>query len=164
MVLAGLTACFSAKLATTPEESGKEIANLTYQTASTENGRAPLTDGSFEDVFSHTAISVSTHTAFGDLNGDQLLDAAVILISRTGGTGVYRELAAVLQNGRGRWTNVDTVFLGDRIRVENVQVADGLIRIRMRVHAETDPLCCPQIETVRRFKLKNKRLVQFNGP
>jgi hypothetical protein len=85
--------------------------------------------------------------AFGDLNGDGLQDAAVILQTYNGGNGDTKELAAVL-NLNGEAANVSTVYLGSRIAVESILVESGIITLSLRVHGPNDGLCCPsQVET-----------------
>lgn len=93
--------------------------------------------------------------AFGDLNGDGLEDAAVILQTYNGGNGDTKELAAVL-NQNGEASNVSTVYLGSRIAVDSILIESGIISLSLRVHAPTDGLCCPsQVETWR-FRLEGQ--------
>jgi putative hemolysin len=98
--------------------------------------------------------------AYGDLNADGVRDAVVFLSTQTGGTGHFREMAAMLNRG-GQPYNVSTVSLGDRVVIESAQVSSGLITLDMRVHGPNDGLCCPsQLETWR-FQFQADQLVRL---
>jgi putative hemolysin len=97
-------------------------------------------------------------TVFGDLNGDGLDDAAVFLSTQTGGTGNFREMAAMINRG-GNPDNVSTVSLGDRVVIQAAQIQAGVITLSMRVQGPNDGMCCPsQLETWR-FQLHSNSLV-----
>lgn len=88
----------------------------------------PLPGESQEDYF----VKIDgDHIAFGDLNNDGQEDAAVILVSRAGGTGTHREVAIVLnQNGNGN--NVASQYLGDRTTIHSLTVeTPGVIKVDM---------------------------------
>ncbi len=98
--------------------------------------------------------------AFGDLNGDALDDAVVFLSTQNGGTGNFREIAAVINRG-GTPDNVSTVSLGDRVVIEAAQIQAGVITLSMRVQGPNDGMCCPsQLETWR-FQLESGSLVRL---
>ena len=94
---------------------------------------------------------------YGDLNGDGLEDAAVLLATQNGGTGVFVELAAML-NRDGRAENVATVPLGDRVVVESGRIHAGVIVLEMRVQGPNDPLCCPSQSETWKFRLQGADL------
>ena len=98
--------------------------------------------------------------AYGDLDSDGLEDALVFLSTQTGGTGHFREMAAMLNRG-GRPFNISTVSLGDRVVIESASITAGIITLDMRVHGPNDGLCCPsQLETWR-FRLGSGQLLRL---
>ncbi len=106
-----------------------------------------LTDGVFqrgEDPagVDFMQVRLGDAIAFGDLNGDDLPDAAVLLAANYGGTGVFVWVVAVLnRNGRGEQAGV--LFLDDRPAVERLQIENNEIRLEGLIHGPNDPGCCP---------------------
>lgn len=87
----------------------------------------PLTGESQADYF----IKLDTeHVVFGDLNNDGQEDAAVVLVSRSGGTGTFRYLVAVL-NQNGTPLDVARQYLGDRVVINSLLIQAGVISINM---------------------------------
>jgi len=98
--------------------------------------------------------------AFGDLNGDGVDDAAVILIESSGGSGSFIYLAAVI-NEDGTPVNVATQFVGDREQVKAISIEDGEITLNMVTHGPDDPMCCPTQEVTKRYRLAGDQLVEL---
>jgi hypothetical protein len=90
---------------------------------------------------SRPSLALQTQ-ALGDLDQDGVADAALILAENSGGSGTFIYLAAVL-NEEGLPVNTSTILLGDRVRVQSLQVLDGRIVVMALTHAPDDPLCCP---------------------
>ena len=97
---------------------------------------------------------------YGDLNGDGVEDAAVILSTQNGGTGHFRELAAMVNRNAAAY-NVDTVSLGDRVVVEAGRVEAGIIVLSMRVQGPNDGMCCPSQSVTWRYRLQGDSLVKL---
>ncbi len=123
-----------------------------------------LTDGKYEGYLSldrgssRPTIVLIEPCAFGDLDGDGVFDAAVLLVENSGGRGIYVYLAAVL-NQRGRPENVATTLLGDRAQVEALTIGSGQINVKMLTHSPGDPLCCPSQELEETYTLEGGELV-----
>ncbi len=98
--------------------------------------------------------------AFGDLNGDTLPDAVVFLSTQNGGTGHFREMAAMV-NTLGLPENVSTVALGDRVVIEAAQIDAGVITLNMRVQGPDDGMCCPSRSETWRYQLQAGSLVRL---
>jgi heat shock protein HslJ len=125
-----------------------------------------LTDGKYEGepfvpggasrptVVLHPEVYV-----FGDLNGDGVDDAAVILIESSGGSGNFRYLAAVI-NERGTPVNVATHFVGDREQMQAINIDEGEITLDMVAHAPEDPMCCPTQEVTKVYQLQDDQLIE----
>lgn len=97
--------------------------------------------------------------AFGDLNGDGVQDAAVLLAENSGGSGVFIYLAAMVdQNGVP--VNQATTLLGDRIQINALTIENGEIVLDMVTQGPDDPFCCPTLEVLLRFRLQGDRLVE----
>ncbi len=97
-------------------------------------------------------------TAYGDLNGDGIEDAVVILQTHNGGNGDTKELAALL-NQNGQPYNVSTIDIGSVAAVEALQIQAGEILVTERTLGPNDPLCCPSQLTTLRFHLQNGQLI-----
>jgi len=96
--------------------------------------------------------------AFGDLDGDDVADAAVVAFVNTGGSGTFIHLLAV-RDREGTPVQAGRQFLGDRVRVKSIAVSGGHIFVTMDAHGPSDGLCCPSIATSRAFTLRGRRLV-----
>lgn len=75
------------------------------------------------------STSVNTLTTFGepvsgDLDGDGDADAAVLLSLSTGGSGIFYYAVLVL-NTNGEYKSTNTLFLGDRIAPQTVEIREG---------------------------------------
>ena len=62
--------------------------------------------------------------AFGDLDGDDVADAAVVAFVNTGGSGTFIHLIAV-RDREGTPVQAGRQFLGDRVRVKSLAVSGG---------------------------------------
>jgi hypothetical protein len=100
--------------------------------------------------------------AFGDLDGDGVGDAAVLLVETSGGSGSFVYLAAVL-NQNGEPLNQATMLLGDRAQVEELTIEGKQIRVKMLTHGPEDPLCCPSQESQGTYTLEGSALVPEGG-
>ncbi len=92
------------------------------------------------------------HIGYGDLNGDGVPDAAAILMTDGGGSGLFVDLATVL-NVKGLPVNVATESLGDRVRVKKVSIKNGLIIVNLLTHDVNDGQCCPSLDSTWRYKM-----------
>ena len=96
--------------------------------------------------------------AFGDLDGDEIADAAVVVFTSGGGSGTFRYLIAVLDRD-GAPVQAARVYLGDRVQVESVTIASGEIVMDVLAHRRSDGLCCPTLNITRGFALRGDQLV-----
>jgi heat shock protein HslJ len=164
------TAC-SGPVADTTGGSSDDTAPLTEEALKNAEYRGiykeavRLTDGAYEgEPFVEGAASRPTVTfvepyAFGDLDGDGVEDAVVVLVENSGGSGNFRYLAAVL-NRDGSLENVATQLLGDRAQVQTVTIDAGKISVNMVTHGPDDPLCCPSQEVTVKYRLSGEQLVE----
>lgn len=136
------------------------LGNLTYPPLSVSEDAITLVDGQYSDEADTIGIGIGDVPVFGDLDGDMVPDAAVILVSSGGGTGVFFDLAAV-RNADGEAIAVDTVFLGDRVGIEGMFIREGTIVLDLIEHGPEDPMCCPTESVRRGFVLEGDSLVEI---
>ena len=142
----------------------KELQNAEYRSKWSTKGKVKLSDGIYRervmpDSTTELVIKLSDRIAFGDLNGDGVEDAAIILVSDPGGSGTFYDLAAVI-NSRGKAKHVAGAFLGDRVKVEGLRVGSGKIVVKMVTHRSTDPMCCPSLKVEQAYGLQGDELVR----
>jgi|SRR3989344_8701798 len=92
------------------------------------NGTYPLKPLGGESQADYFVKLDTDHVVFGDLNNDGQEDAVVILVSRAGGTGTYRQLAVVL-NQNGNANNIANQNLGDRTAINALTISSGVISV-----------------------------------
>jgi hypothetical protein len=135
-----------------------------YKSEWSAKGKIRLNDGTYrEKVVPESAtelvIKLSDKMALGDLNGDGVEDAAVVLISDPGGSGTFYDLAAVI-NGNGKPLYAASVFLGDRVKVEDISIRSGKIVVKLVIHQPTDPRCCPSLKVEQKYLLQGDVLAE----
>jgi len=102
---------------------------------------------------------LETPRASGDLTGDGEPESAVVLAANSGGSGTFVYLAVLGRSG-AEPANLATVFLGDRVRVSELQIESGALSAQILAHAPGDPSCCPSEQIVRRWRLAGGELVE----
>lgn len=101
--------------------------------------------------------------ATGDLNGDGVPDAAILLTQDAGGSGTFFYVAAAI-NTSGTAQGTDAYFLGDRIAPQNIAITNGEIVTNYAVRAAGEPMTTqPSIGTTTYLVLKGSSLVP-GGP
>lgn len=145
------------------ELSAAILRSAAYSSQYVEEGEVRLVDGIFEDTARRVIVFFLPEYAVGDLDGDGVADAAVLLSTSTGGSGTFQDLAVVLNNA-GTPSNEATVFLGDRVPVDRIRIVDGEIQLDLTMHGPADPMCCPSVEATRRFRLVEGELVEIEPP
>ena len=108
----------------------------------------------------HETVNLEEARGYGDLNADGVEDVAVVLVSSGGGSGSFKEIAAVLNHG-GVPAHVASADLGDRVEVEAIAVESGTIRVQLIVHDEDDPMCCPTKRVTWEYRLQEGKLVKM---
>jgi uncharacterized membrane protein/heat shock protein HslJ len=139
------------------------LKNAEYLSEFSENGKVRLVNGLYKeklvpDSATELVITLSEKVAYGDLNGDGEEDAAVIMITNSGGSGTFRHLAAVLDE-KGSHNHVASKLLGDRVKVKSLSVRSGEIAIEMITHGPNDPICCPALVATQNYLLQDDKLV-----
>ena len=124
-----------------------QLLKAEYHSGWVPAGKAKFVDGAYYQPYEAGATGgidfrLYRTVAFGDLNGDGVADGAVILVVYPGGSGVFHELAVVVNEG-GRPRHVASRGMGERVRVHRVAIEDGRVVVEMLAHGPEDALCCP---------------------
>jgi hypothetical protein len=115
--------------------------------------------GEFADEGARVHSVFVTGTA-GDLNGDGVLDGVAVLATNTGGSGTFYTVHAIIGDGDGGYTDVDSDFLGDRIAVPGVTVSGATIEVSILDRAEDEAFIVePHIPAVVSLVLRDGKLV-----
>lgn len=154
-----MVACHAARQTLT----ANELRSGEYRSAWSSKGKIRLRDGIYQekiapDSATELVVRLTDKIAFGDLNGDGVEDAAVILVSDPGGSGTFYDLAAVI-NREGKAEYAASVFLGDRVKVEKIDIRSGQIVVKMVIHHRTDLRCCPSLRVEQEYGLQGDELV-----
>jgi hypothetical protein len=144
--------------------SREVLANAEYLSEFASSGKARLKDGVYREKAApgsaiEIVITLADPYALGDLDGDGVVDAAVILIVESGGSGTFYYLCAVL-NEDGAPLNEATLFLGDRVKIKDLSIRDGRIELDMLVHGRGDPMAKPTREVHQSYELSGKRYIR----
>ena len=158
----GLAAC----VAVTPVLTLEALKNAEYASEFSSKGKARLSDGRFEEAIAPGSatkliITFTDWHAFGDLNGDGLSDAAVILVPNPGGSGTFYTLEAVV-NDDGLPKPIASTLLGDRIKINAVTLQAGKVTVDMVTHGKNDPMCCPTQPVTQTYRLEGSHWLREN--
>ncbi len=162
VVLIVLLALFETAMAGgTTGDQAADLAFITVRSDRFPSGVVTLKGGEYrEPVAPGSAaamvVKLTNCHAFGVVNGRDA--AAVVIVTDLGGSGAFYDLA-LLYKEKGGWINVDTVFLGDRVKVHSVDIRDKEFLVGMTTHSPHDALCCPTQEITLRFVIKGDHLV-----
>lgn len=91
-------------------------------------------------------------TAWGDLSGDDRRETVAVVATRIPGRGVLHEMVVLAHAGGP--VQIAHEYLGDRVDVEGLAVADRAVMVQMQIHGPSDPACCPTQRVSRRFSIQ----------
>jgi len=146
-----------SSFAATPPPTLGAMANATYPNIM----ETPVTlhDGEWEGPpYSAGGASrprvtlVAGFRVVGDLDGDGVPEAVVMLAASTGGSGTFSHLAAVSHGDTGVAVRAVTL-LGDRVQLRYARIEDGQLVIDTIEAGEDDAICCPGEKRLRRWRL-----------
>jgi len=114
------------------------------------NGKdVTLVNGQNETAIEGSASKIITRVwsgepQFGDLNGDGINDAVIIIIQETSGSGIFFYVAAALKNQTtGGYNGTDAYVLGDRIAPQNFSISKGIIEVNYADREPWQPMTTP---------------------
>jgi len=99
----------------------------------------------------------------GDLTGDGISDAALILAYSAGGSGTFYYVAAALNNfDSGKTVGTNAILLGDRVAVQNISIDQKEIIVNYADRKKDDPMVIqPSIGITRRFMVESSLLTEM---
>ena len=140
----------------------EELANATYPSEFVEGGKVTLVNSEYRTALKDSAakltVQLTYHMAFGDLDGDEVEDAAVVLVTNAGGDGILYDLTVVQKTEDGL-INAAITRLGDRILVRDITIDQGVIIVDMLVASSDHITCCPDAPVERRYLLEDSKLI-----
>ncbi|QSX77944.1 hypothetical protein [Agrilutibacter solisilvae] len=142
----------------------EELRNAVYPIDTTPTGKAPLKDGLYESSVagssSRNTVRLGPVPVFGDLDGDNVEDAAVTLLATPGGSGSFSYLSAVL-NDDGAARPTAAVLIGDRITVQSMHIVDGRIEVTWLDRKPGEPMStAPATRVSKTFVVRGGKLVE----
>lgn len=147
--------------------SAGEIPDINFDTivflsSWTKSGNVQLVNGEYREPAApgsatETVVKLTDDIASGKVNGEDA--AAVILVTNPGGSGTFYDLALLVTEPQG-WVNQDITFLGDRVKIHSFAITDNEMVVDMTTQGPEDAMCCPTLHVVRRFVLRENRLVK----
>ncbi len=143
----------------------EQLRNAEYRSQWPASGLARLVDGVYSEPAApgsatEIVVRATDWHAFGDLDGDGVTDAVIVLEGDPGGSGVFFDLMPVLNRG-GRPMPLMPTELGDRVEIEFLEILpDGSVRLRMIRQGPDDPQCCPSLDVTQRYRLNGEQLVE----
>lgn len=139
---------------------------LKYPIKQTKTGIVQLKDGSYEGniTFGSAAkikVQLGKEQAFGDINGDGIEDAVVLLMITSDGNDTLTTLTGVI-NKDGVATPMYSILLGDHILVQSITIRSGTIFAVISPYQPNMPTATASIPIVTRaFKLQNNKLIEI---
>jgi len=158
--LAGCS-CTAVNNTTLPAPAPADPASMTYRSPWLEAGQVTLVQGVYRapaapGSAAALVVRLTDRQAFGTLAGTEA--GAVVLVTQTGGTGTFYDLA-LLAPERNGWVNSDVVPLGDRVDIHQLVIRDNQVVVDMTTQGPQDPMCCPTLRVERRFAVQGGKLV-----
>jgi hypothetical protein len=137
--------------------------NITY----TIGGEAfALVNGSVEKPAAPGSATMNILTVFGepvvgDLNGDGVGDAGVMLVNDPGGSGTFYYAAVALRTATG-FAATNAVLLGDRIAPQTMEIRNGMLIANVVVRKPNEPMTArPSVGVSTYFAVRDGVLVEL---
>jgi hypothetical protein len=138
-------------------QESPNLKDITLSLTDLADKPAKLVNGSFKG--DHLSILVLREAA-ADLNRDGLIDGAVIIFENSGGSGNFRNLCLMLNNGK-ELVHTDTVFIGDRVKITDLKIIDNAIMVDFLDRAPGEAMVTkPHIEKKVVYHIQGMKLEQ----
>jgi heat shock protein HslJ len=152
-------ACGLAKAEELPEIN---FDRMVFLSSWAKSGKVHFSNGEYREpaapgLATELIVKLTDKRAFGKLDGKEA--GAVIVVTDPGGSSAFCELALFVKNPQG-WINQDIAFLGDRIEIHSLSIANDALVVDMTTHSPADAMCCPNQQVIQRFVLKDDRVIK----
>jgi uncharacterized protein YecT (DUF1311 family) len=136
-------------------KGGKDLKNMTYIV---NREAVRLRNGKYKRGYD--TVDFIKVLAKGDLNGDGKRDYVVLLVTGGGGSGIFDEMAVVLQTKNGLRA-LPAISLGDRVQLRSTKIKNRQIVVDVTEHGPNDPACCPSKKARHYYKISGNRVVKL---
>ena len=136
------------------------VAQDAHAAVQLKDGKYPSSQGPSSTDYAEIAL-LPQPIALGDLNGDGVGDAAVLLSENYGGTGVFVSVLAVLDVD-GEPVQSGAFLIDDRPAVHSLRLDNQAIVLDADIHGPNDPGCCAAFHVSETYKLTSTGL-QFRS-
>ena len=149
--------------ATEPDSIASKALNATYNI---ESKPFTLVNGKSEiQAAPGSATKITTRVldepVIGDLKGDKINDAALILIQNPGGSGTFSRVAAYVSTKEGMYISTNTISLGDRLKFEHITIKNGNIIVNYLDRKEKESMATePSVAITRTFFIEGATLTE----
>ena len=135
---------------------------IVFLSIRTQSGKIQLINGEYREPstpcsVAQTVVNLTQAKAYGRLDGREV--SVVILVTDLGGSGTFYDLALLVKGPQG-WVNEAIAFLGDRINIHSLVIADNAVEVDMTTHGPEDAMCCPTRRVIQRFVLHKNQLIK----
>ena len=164
--LTGMLLAFSSQLCLAGDTAptAAELASATY--TGIEEGPVTLVEGQWEgEPYEEGGASrpraglVEDFSLVGDLNGDGVNEAVVLIWQSGGGSGTFSYLA-VMGRSDDEVNNLATAEIGDRVKLRSGRIDDASIILDVLQQGEGDGACCPTQLATRTWSIIDGQLVE----
>jgi hypothetical protein len=87
-------------------------------------------------------VMVFGRPVYGDLNGDKINDAAMLLTQNLGGSGTFFYVVEAINDG-GEFKGTNAMLLGDRIAPQNLKMENGRVVVNFAERKISEPMSTP---------------------
>jgi hypothetical protein len=110
-----------------------------------------------EEGFGSCYSYATNIVAFGDLDGDKREDAAAIIQSWIGGSGIHFELVAMVQRD-GTFVTIPGFYLGNHIDISDIRIGSNTITLTIDCRLAEYGVCIPATAGDFHFRVKDNVL------
>ncbi len=148
------------------QETSSDLLEATANATYTIGGQEiTLTDGKNEEQIPNSSATIITgltdNMINGELNGDEVDDAGVILIQQPGGSGTFYYVASTYTTEDG-YQGSNAILLGDRIKIKSIMIFDEVITVDYLDRGENEAMAVePTVEVSRQFTLEDNNLLEI---
>lgn len=110
------------------------------------------------------AVRYFGNDAKGDLTGDYYEDNAFLIISETGGSGIFYYVAVAIKTDTG-YLGTNAQLLGDRVAPQTTEIRDGYLIVNYAERLPDEPMTArPSVGVSKYYIVKNNRLIEVSKP